>query len=294
MAIFSKPAKQAKDVIKRIQGSIVKSSGSVRSYEDRLRIICQHFKEAHAEALVEITPNRALEYLYDRALEVSQSTLNMERLALELMMHEVSCVLPRNKKLPYIKSMKDEVLKSRSYTPYQVFRVCSAQKEANAFSTKLAFFAGLRAHELLTILPISEQPPSPRPAHTHKFLKRGTWIRYTVIGKGGLIREVRLPPSLSKRLEERRLAEPRKVVDRRVNYTQHYDLKAGINFSSSFSSASKRSLGWSNGAHGARHSYAQLRMTELRTNGVDRNTALRVVSQELGHFRPSITLVYLR
>ncbi|MDQ7059254.1 MAG: site-specific integrase [Ghiorsea sp.] len=220
--------------------------------------------------------------------------MDMERLALELMMHEVSCLLPTNKKLPYIKSMKNKVLKSRSYTPYQAFRVCSAQKEANAFSTKLAFFAGLRSHELLTILPFSEQHPSNRPAHELKFLMRETWMPYTVTGKGGLIREVRLPPSLSKRLETKRLAEPRKVVDRRVNYTQHYDLKGGVNFSSSFSSASQRALGWSNGAHGARHSYAQLRMTDLRSNGVDRNTALRVVSQELGHFRPSITLVYLR
>jgi len=142
MAIFSLVAK---DVIKRIQGSIVKSSGSVRNYED-----------AHAEALVEITPNRAIEYLYDRALEVSQSTLNMERRALELMMHEVSCLLPTNEKLPCVKSVKNEVLKSRLYTPYQAFRVCSSQKEVNALSTKLAFFAGLRAHELLTILPTSE------------------------------------------------------------------------------------------------------------------------------------------
>jgi len=294
MAIFSSPKKQAKDVIKKIQGSIIKSAGSVRNYEERLRIICQHFKDAHAEALIEIKPNRAIEYLYERAMEVSQSTLDMERLALELMMQEVSCVLPKDEKIPRMKSIKEQVFESRSCSPYQVYRVSSAQKSANAFATKLAFFAGLRAHELLTILPISEQHPSIRPAHELKFLLREAWIPYTVVGKGGLIREVRLPPSVAKRLEETRLAEPRKVVDRRVNYTQHYNLKGGVNFSSSFSSASKRALGWSNGAHGARHSYAQLRMTDLRANGVDRNTALRVVSQELGHFRPDITLVYLR
>ena len=62
----------------------------------------------------------------------------------------------------------------------------------------------------------------------------------------------------------------------------------------SFSKAAKRVLGWSEGAHGVRHAFAQERMDELTADFLDRNTALETVSQEMGHFRPGITEVYLR
>ncbi|MDN4711067.1 site-specific integrase, partial [Vibrio parahaemolyticus] len=65
-------------------------------------------------------------------------------------------------------------------------------------------------------------------------------------------------------------------------------------WSNSFSAASKRVLGWSEGAHGLRHSYAQERMHELQKAGFNRDLALETVSQEMGHFRPEITEVYLR
>jgi len=294
MSQFSSAKKQAADVMKLLQGKNIKSVGTVRNFESRLRVICQHFKDAHAEALVEITPSRAIEYLYDRALEVSQSTLDMERQALEIMMHEVSLLLPKDQKLPVIKSKLLQVLMSRAYTTHQAYMVSCAQKEANSFSTKLMFFGGLRAHELFTIRPIEEQTPSARPSHNLKFLGRENWARYTVVGKGGLIREVRLPLSVANRLEQKRLLEARTIQDRNIYYIQHYDLKGGVNFSNSFSAASKRALGWSTGAHGGRHTFAQERMAMLMLMGVCRELALRIVSQEMGHFRPGITEVYLR
>ncbi|RCS56703.1 site-specific integrase, partial [Brachybacterium sp. JB7] len=61
-----------------------------------------------------------------------------------------------------------------------------------------------------------------------------------------------------------------------------------------FTRASQRGLGWSNGAHGVRHSYAQERMGELQRSGLAYRDALETVSQEMGHFRPAITEVYLR
>lgn len=64
--------------------------------------------------------------------------------------------------------------------------------------------------------------------------------------------------------------------------------------SNSFSAASKRTLGWSHGAHGVRHTYAQTRMEELQQLGRIYQEALEIVSQELGHFRRDITEVYLR
>lgn len=75
---------------------------------------------------------------------------------------------------------------------------------------------------------------------------------------------------------------------------QHYEIAGGKNWSNSFSAASKRELGWSHGAHGLRHSYAQNRMDELQQQGFLYQEALEIVSQEMGHFRASITEVYLR
>src|SRR5690606_24926883 len=90
---------------------------------------------------------------------------------------------------------------------------------------------------------------------------------------------------LARRLEARRLPQPRHVTDRGVYYRQHYDLGGGQPWSKSFSAASKNSLGWSKGAHGLRHSYAQSRMAGLQKS-MPRDQAKLVVSQELGHFRP--------
>ncbi|MCY1304118.1 hypothetical protein D9M70_538630 [compost metagenome] len=103
-----------------------------------------------------------------------------------------------------------------------------------------------------------------------------------------------VPQHLAERLEALRLDGPRRITDRGVHYQQHYDLAGGHCWSSSYSAASSRALGWSAGAHGLRHSYAQQRMAELQRWGLSRPNALETVSQELGHFRPEITEVYLR
>ena len=133
----------------------------------------------------------------------------------------------------------------------------------------------------------------PRPALSCKFLGR-TGSRYTVTGKGGLVREVSIPAELAPRLEALRLEQPRAVTDRGVFYQQHYAIAGGDAWSASVTRASQRALGWSTGAHGLRHSFAQERMRELQHAGLSRDIALETVSQEMGHFRSEITETYLR
>ena len=99
---------------------------------------------------------------------------------------------------------------------------------------------------------------------------------------------------LSARLEERRLDTAKTVYDRGIGYKTHYDIGGGKQWSDSFGKASERELGWSNGAHGLRHAFAQERMNTLQSMGYEYQQALEVVSQEMGHFRPEITEVYLR
>jgi len=285
---------QAANVMKSMQGGTIKSVGTARNYEQALSTAAQYANTALQCGLREITPQQAKQYLAERAVEVGQKTLDMDRQAIQIMMQNVSGKLSPNEKLPVVKSEHSQHLNCRSYTTEQVAMIANAQNERNALSTEIAHAAGLRAHELLTISRINERPLSGRPALDEKFTGRNNAISYSVTGKGGLTREIQLPNHLSERLEDRRLEIPVDKTDRNITYKNcHYDIASGQSFSTSFTRASNRALGWSSGAHGLRHSYAQERMKELQHN-MTRNLALEVVSQEMGHFRPEITEVYLR
>lgn len=257
-----------------------------KNYEQALKNVAEHLQENRLGNLQSLNAETAKQYLEHRAEEVGQKTLDMERQAIQAVIGE---------KLPVIKSELQQTLESRAYTTEQAAIVAAAQTEKHSLATQIAENAGLRAHELLTLRPVEE-----RAADTHReyrderFTGRENFAIYTVEGKGGLCREVAIDKELAARLEERRLDEPRTVYDRDVKYEQHYDIGGGRNWSNSFSAASNRELNWSNGAHGLRHTYAQERMNTLQAAGFEYNQALEIVSQEMGHFRPEITEVYLR
>lgn len=284
--------KQAANIMKQIQGKNIASIGTVRNYEERLAIVAKYVNAEFQCGLRDLTINQALQYLTDRATEVGQKTLDMERQSIQSMMQNVTDKLKPTEKLDVIKSEQQQILTSRSYTKEQTKMIYQAQNERNALATEISHAAGLRAHELNTLLPIEERKPDPRPELKEKFSGR-TGDHYTVKGKGGLIREVQIPKYLAARLEERRFKSPQKITDRGINYTQHYDISSGKKWSNSFNAASNRKLNWSAGGHGLRHSYAQERMNELQ-KFITYEKALEVVSQEMGHFRPEITKVYLR
>lgn len=285
--------KQAANVMKQLQGGIIKSVSTVANYEKRLTEIAKYVNREFNLPLRKITPDTAIQYLEQRSEQVGQKTLDMERQALQAMMQNVTKQLPQGETLTVIKSEKDQVLRSRAYTPEQVALIAQAQRAGNSLSTELAHASGLRAHELLTLARLDERAASPRPELDSKFKGREGVI-YTVHGKGGLVRKVSIPAHLADRLEKTRLDIPQRVTDRGVHYMTKYNITGGQKWSNSFSAAAKRVLGWSEGAHGVRHSYAQQRMDELQSMGYGREKALETVSQEMGHFRPEITEVYLR
>ncbi|MCR3806444.1 site-specific integrase, partial [Pseudomonas aeruginosa] len=86
MAKFAKPAKQAASVMKKLQGTHIRSVGTVRNYEQRLERITAYLQENRLGSLREMTPVGALDYLRQRATVVGQKTLDMERQALQAMM----------------------------------------------------------------------------------------------------------------------------------------------------------------------------------------------------------------
>lgn len=298
MGKFASPTKQAGSVMKSLQGTVLRSVGTVRNYEQALTRAAEWAQKERIDGgLRGLTPAHAVQFQNARMeAGIGQKTLDMERQAMQCMMQHITGQLQQNEKLEIVKSLEPQHLTSRTYTQEQISAIAEAQNKANGLATEVAAAAGLRAHELLTLERIEDREPSDRPAHPDKFSSQENShenVSYTVHGKGGLVREIQLPRSLSERLESHRLPEPKTVIDRGINHTQRYDIGGGKKWSNSFSEASKRVLGWSNGAHGLRHSYAQNRLKETQ-HGHPRETALEIVSQEMGHFRPNITEVYLR
>lgn len=291
---FSSPEKQAEKMaaaVGRDFNSELKSVRTIANYQQALKNVALT-QVNNGQHLRDITPERAQAYLETRANEVGQKTLDMERQALQKLMQMTGALNP-TEKLAVTKSQHEQKLESRAYSKEQVSAITERQTAKHALATQVAYSAGLRAHELLTLQKADQRPADPRPANEEKFAGRTGEI-YTVTGKGGLIRDVLIPNQLAEKLEERRLETAQNITDRGVHYKQHYDLGGGQRWSASFSKASNARLGWSSGAHGLRHSYAQERMHELQKTGLSYERALETTSQEMGHFRPDITEVYLR
>jgi hypothetical protein len=293
MARFSSPAKQAASVMKCVQGTILRSSGTVRNYEDALTRVAAYIKTERLGHLREMTPAMAVTYLEKRGEYVGQSSLNMDRQAIQCMMHNVTAKLEQKQTIDVIKSQLDEIKESRAYTPEQINAITDRMTEKNSLPTQICYTANLRAHEINTLKPINERIPDVRPKHESKFLGL-TGKHYTVAGKGGLIREVVIPTDLANKLESYRLDKSERITDRRIYYDRQYNINGGNKLSASFSAASKRALGFSHGIHGVRHTYAQERMgTLMRKYHLPYSDSQLIVSQELGHFRPEITEAYL-
>lgn len=271
---------------------------SIRTAQEMARALTRAgnaIRDRHGiSSLREITPEMAMEYLKGRAESIGQKSLDNERRALQLL--DRTGFAMEGVKLERIRTDAGETRypSGRAYTPEQVSMIAAAQREHNALATQIAHAAGLRQHELYTLRPAYEQPASPHRNWSPDRFTGREGVLYTVQGKGGLVREVLIPRDLAGRLESRRLAEPVSARDQGVRYEKHYAIGAGRAWAASFRTAAERALGWNQGPHGVRHAYAQERMRELQSSGFPYRQALAVVSQELGHFRPDITEVYLR
>lgn len=252
------------------------------------------------ENLKSVTVPQAIDYLKGlSAAGLSQKTIDQNRQAIQAMFQADGRLAP-TERLERVHADHETILASRAYSAAQIDLICSRQSESYALATRIMYSAGLRAEELLTLRPLAERAPDVRfyadgsvKSLPEKFLGR-EGVPYTAQGKGGMIREVRIPAPYAAELEKHHRPEPVWVKDRNIRYESHYDLPGGSRVSSSFSKASKKALEWSHGAHGCRHSYAQERMQELQEHGIPFERALEVVSQEMGHFRHDITLTYLR
>lgn len=270
--------------------SEISSYRTAENYAQTLKATAEWAREnGHVNGLKDVDGQLAQAYLAERAELVSQKTLDQDRQALQAY---VGHALERT-----ISERPDGALgqQSRGLTAEQYSAVRENLSDRSQLSADLARESGVRASELHTIARAEE-----RPANEHRDWREDRFagregVRYTVVGKGGLCREVLVQKDTAERLEACRRDAPVTVVDRGVRYSEsRYDLRGGQSISNAFSKASNEALDRSNGFHGLRHDYAQERMNELQERGYSYNDAREVVSQELGHFRPEITEAYLR
>lgn len=265
---------------------LISSLGTERTAMDCMRRFLRWRAELRLPISGPFRPCEMQEYLYELEEECGQSQLDVMRQVLQKVFRV---------ELLRATSQRTTFLASRAYSVDEVTRIVSHQTLRNQLATKISFRSGARAHELLTLRRASEFLRSghrPWRDDLHCFMEAHEI--YTVQGKGGLRRHVAIPTELAAELESRRIASPTIVIDRGIEFIPHYDIGGGQAFSQSFSSASIAALGSSTGAHGLRHSYAQNRFVAIKAEGISTENALLILSQEMGHFRPSITLVYLR
>ncbi|WKC38643.1 site-specific integrase [Ectopseudomonas chengduensis] len=291
---FAKSKTQSKKVARTLfQRGNVAGLGTARTYAEGLKLVSDWMRKNGGGSLEQLSIKRARQYLAERATQVGQSTLDRDRQAIQSLL-QLTGKLGSDQHLKVIQAERQQDLQPRAYTPDQAQAIRERLSPRNALGLEIAHAAGLRMKELLTLARRDELSPDQRPADSEKFAGHDNHTRYVVTGKGGLAREVSIPNELAARLEAVRLDEPRTVRDRGILYRQHYAIGGGHALSQAFSAASKAVLGYSTGIHGVRHSYAQQRHYELQLLTGDPERALRIVSQEMGHFRPEITQVYLR
>ena len=173
MAKFAAPARQTASVLKAVQGTVLRSVGTVRNYEQALTRVAEYVRDTRVcPDLRNLSRDQALAYLEQRGQAVGQKTLDMERQAIQCMFQHVTGRLAIGERLPVVRSAHPQKLVARAYTAEQVRLIAAAQTPRNALATELAYAAGLRAHELLTLRPATERPADPRPALASKWRGR--------------------------------------------------------------------------------------------------------------------------
>ena len=173
--IFSKPEKQAKDLVKELwKDGKIKSLGTERGYRQALKTAAEWSKSQRLKdgaGLRNISPEEAKQYLTSRSGAIGQKALDMERQALQALMQHTGKLAP-DERLERTQSMQEIIEKTRSYTREQVALITQRQTPQHQIATRIALEAGLRAHELHTLRRAEEKPADPRPTSDEKFSGR--------------------------------------------------------------------------------------------------------------------------
>ena len=268
----------------RYLGAMRQVSEAMRAWDDRA--------DGTRNGIGKLTVTQGNQVLEQLSGDYEQKSLNLMTRAVEL--HLRNLHNDPSIKLDRCQSEIPTITTSRAYTDNQTRLLMNNATERLSLSIEIARSCGLRAAGLHEIRRLDERGPTARRYPENSYKERDGYQTYTVSEKGGLVRPIFIKDELAARLEATRLDTPRTVYDRDRLIKDHYELIGGNRFSSSITRLSNNVLGYSNGAHGLRHSFAQQRMTVLQNSGLSRNDAKLQLSRELGHFRASIVDAYLR
>ena len=167
---------------------LIHSIGTKRNYEGALTRFCRWIQQHKFRDLESVSIKNTMRYLEERSTQVGQKTLDLDRQAIQFLLRQTTGAEMR---LDRIKSTftggRKLAAESRAYTFDQVEAVCSQLSPRSALAAQIAFAAGLRAHELISIRPADELQASypPRSWSPDRFAGR-EGKRFVVAGKGGL------------------------------------------------------------------------------------------------------------
>jgi integrase len=276
---------KSKSELGALTSHVVTSIGTARNFQQCVRDFLKWRTAGGLSVSEPVTRIELEEYLRQECHRWRQKTVDQHRQALTL----VFCVT-----LPSFDADVPTLTVGRACSEPQMKQIAAHQEPHNALGTNLAFYSGLRATDVIELREAHLlQPEENRPWRSDLFKGLpSNGVIYRTIGKGGLARSVWIPLELHLLLQSRRLNAPRAIVDRKVDRALHFDVSGGQKLSQSFSSSSIRTLGYSTGLHGCRYAYAQRRLETLLGMGVSPLDCLEIISQELGHLRLDISLVY--
>lgn len=275
---------QSKTALGSLVHNVITSVGTARNFEQCLRDFLRWRTAQNVSIDWPVTRAEMEAYLLHESSRWRQKTLDQHRQALRLVFSVA---------LTHFDAEVPTVTEGRAYTFDEMERIAGRQAPHNALATRIAFHAGVRAAELYELREAHELAPEPdRPWRNDLFIGMPDGIIYRVVGKGGLARSVLIPLELHVQLQFLRLDTPTLVIDRLVHRKVRFLVGGGQAISESFSSTSNRVLGFSYGFHGLRHRYAQARLETLLSMRLDPLDCLEILSQEMGHLRPDISLAY--
>jgi hypothetical protein len=263
---------------------VIASIGTARSFQQCLRDFLRWRVAGGTSLDAPVTRVELEEYLLQESSRWRQKTVDQHRQALSL----VFCVT-----LTSFEAEVPTITVGRACPQQDMELIATRQESHNSLGTRLTFHSGLRATDVYELREAHELQPEPnRPWRDDLFAGLIDGVIYRTVGKGGLARSVWIPQELHQELQTRRLDTPMTIIDRDVERIVRFNVGGGQALSQSFSSVSNRALGFSTGIHGCRHAYAQNRLETLLKMGYSPIDCLEIISQEMGHLRPDISLVY--
>lgn len=258
-------------------------------YEDGVKNFAKFIADAFKKQnLNNIKPKHLyayVEFMQDMGYSTSYVTTNLSaiRFFYDLNGND-SSKLPNNNKLGVITRSKEERIgDNKAWTPLEIENfiryVSDVGQERYGHMVRLSSQLGLRLHEVCRL----------DKGHLRQALEEG---KITIKGKGGLVRDVPVRDKIlvQKLYDDTKRGDKVFIKGDEQTHKVIKNIQMFIyNNQDKFALDRNKQLTF----HGLRHLYCQNRYMELVKSGLTDLQARKIVSRELGHYRISITEIYL-